>query len=185
MADPVVFLDRDGVVNEDSDTYIKSVCEWIPIPGSLEAIARLNHAGFRVVIVSNQSGLARGLFDTAALASMHQKLRELLAKYGGRVEMIAYCPHGPRDTCTCRKPRPGLLMTLGRRLRIDLRGLPLVGDSISDIQVAHGLGMTPWLVLTGKGQRTVESSAADLRGVRVLPDLRAVADQLVKESIGS
>lgn len=182
MTDAVVILDRDGVINEDSDAYIKSASEWIPVPGSLEAIARLNHAGFRVGVVSNQSGLSRGLFDTAALGAMHRKLRELLAKHGGRIEMIAYCPHGPTDGCFCRKPQTGLLKTLGKRLGIDLRGVPLVGDSISDIEAALSLGMAPWLVLTGKGTRTLETGAARLSGVRVLPDLQAIADELVKGS---
>lgn len=185
MTDPVVILDRDGVINEDSDAYIKSAAEWIPIPGSLEAIARLNHAGFRVGIVSNQSGLARGFFDIADLCAMHQKLRELLAKHGGRVEMVAYCPHGPAHGCSCRKPQPGLLTALERRLGIDFRGVSLVGDSLSDIQAARSLGMIPWLVLTGKGKRTLESGVGDLRGVRVLPDLRAVVDELIKGAVST
>jgi D-glycero-D-manno-heptose 1,7-bisphosphate phosphatase len=180
MADAVVILDRDGVVNEDSDAYIKSASEWIPIPGSLEAIARLNHAGFRVGIVSNQSGLARGLFDIAALGAMHHKLRDLLAKHGGRVEMIAYCPHGPTDGCSCRKPRSGLLTALATRLGIDFKGVPMVGDSLADIEAARSLGMIPWLVLTGKGKRTLECDVGDLSGVRVLPDLRAVVEEVVR-----
>jgi D-glycero-D-manno-heptose 1,7-bisphosphate phosphatase len=183
MTDPVIILDRDGVINEDSDAYIKSASEWVPIPGSLEAIARLNHAGFRVGIVSNQSGIARGFFDTAALGAMHRKLRELLANHGGRIEMIAYCPHGPADGCACRKPQPGLLAAVARRFGVDFRGVPLVGDSLSDIEAARSLGMIPWLVLTGKGTRTVARGMGDLGGVRVLPDLRAVVDELVKGAV--
>jgi D-glycero-D-manno-heptose 1,7-bisphosphate phosphatase len=180
MSERVVILDRDGVINQDSDDYIKSADEWIPIPGSLEAIARLNHAGFRVGIVSNQSGIARGLFDLSALAAMHRKFRELLAAHGGRVEMIAYCPHGPDAGCECRKPRPGLLKVLAERLGIKLAGVPLVGDSTGDLEAARAMGMTPWLVRTGKGCATLEHGSPDLDGVRVFTDLRAVADELVK-----
>lgn len=185
MTDRVVILDRDGVINEDSDAYIKSAEEWHPIPGSIEAIARLNNAGFRVGIVSNQSGLARGLFDLAALGVMHRKLHDLLAKHGGRVEMIAFCPHGPEEGCQCRKPQPGLLIALAQRLGIELKGVPLVGDSPSDLEAARSLGMRPWLVRTGKGQATLEREGARLEGMRVFQDLRAVADELVKTGVST
>lgn len=176
--DKIVILDRDGVVNKDSDGYIKSAEEWTPIPGSIEAIIRLNNAGFRVGIVSNQSGLARGLFDHEALGAMHRKLHDLLARQGGRVEMIAYCPHGPNDACDCRKPQPGLLRAIGERMGVDLRGAPLVGDSWSDMEAAMAIGMEPWMVRTGKGARYLAAAAP--KGVRVFEDLRAVADALAK-----
>jgi D-glycero-D-manno-heptose 1,7-bisphosphate phosphatase len=180
MADGFVVLDRDGVINQDSDAYIKSADDWLPIPGSIEAIARLNHAGFLVGIVSNQSGIARGLFDLSALDAMHQKLHTLLARQGGRVEMIAYCPHSPQMGCLCRKPQPGLLAAIGERLGIKLAGVPFVGDSWGDVQAARAVGMAPWLVRTGKGERTLESGLGDLDDIRVFADLRAVADELIK-----
>lgn len=180
MSDRVIFLDRDGVINEDSDSYIKSTEEWIPIPGSLEAIARLSGAGFRIAIVSNQSGLSRGLFDLSTLGRMHQKLRDLLAKQGGRVEMIAFCPHHPDQGCECRKPQPGLLKSAAQRLGIDLKGVPFVGDSLTDIQAARFFGMEPWLVKTGKGSGLVKSATEGLQGVKVAADLRSVAEELIR-----
>src|SRR5690606_15356620 len=128
----LVILDRDGVINEDSDAYIKSPDEWIPIPGSLEAIARLNRAEYRVVVASNQSGLARGLFDADTLSRIHEKMHRALADVGGAVDAVFFCPHGPDDECDCRKPRPGLLQDIARRLNVSLRGVPAVGDSLRD-----------------------------------------------------
>lgn len=180
MTDRIVLLDRDGVINEDSDAYVKSAEEWTPIPGSLEAIARLGSAGFRVAVVSNQSGVARGFFDLAALGKMHQKFRDLLAKQGGRVEMIAFCPHAPTQCCDCRKPRPGLLQSVSRRLGVALQGVPFIGDSLSDIQTARSLGMEPWLVQTGKGMHTLRQTPHELDGVKIYPDLRGIAEELIK-----
>ncbi len=173
-------LDRDGVINEDSDDYIKDPDEWEPIPGSIDAIARLCHGGYRVCVASNQSGIGRGLFGFARLNGIHQKLRELLAKQGGRLELIAFCPHQPSDRCGCRKPRPGLLLEIGERMGIGLRGIPFVGDSISDIEAARASGMSPWLVRTGKGERTLALGMDRLEGVLVFPDLSAVADHALE-----
>jgi D-glycero-D-manno-heptose 1,7-bisphosphate phosphatase len=176
MAERVLVLDRDGVINEDSDDYIKGPEEWQPIPGSIEAIARLCHGGYRICVASNQSGIARGLFGLGRLNAMHQKLRELLAKQGGQVELIAFCPHSPADHCLCRKPRPGLLLEIGSRLGIPLSGIPFVGDSIVDVEAARAAGMSPWLVRTGKGERTLAFAKDRLSGVLVFRDLGAVAD---------
>lgn len=147
----LIILDRDGVVNHDSDDYIKSPDEWQPIDGSLEAIARLNHAGYTVAIASNQSGLARGYFDIEVLTAMHKKMDELLAKIGGRIDAIFYCPHGPGDACHCRKPKPGMLLDIGQRFNVPLKQAIFVGDSIADITAANNANAQAVLVRTGKG----------------------------------
>ena len=184
MQEPLVILDRDGVINQDSDDYIKSLDEWRPIPGSIEAIARLSQAGYQVAIASNQSGVARGFLTLAALNAMHQRLRDLVAARGGRIEMIAFCPHGPDEGCLCRKPNPGLLLEIADRLGVDLTGVPFIGDSLSDIQTARAVGATPWLVRSGKGERTLASIAerqleADLLGVPIHTDLDAAVTALI------
>ena len=144
-------LDRDGTINEDSAEYVKSPGEWMPLPGALEAIATLNHAGWHVVVVTNQSGLGRGLFDVAALNAMHAKMHSMLAAVGGRVDAIFYCPHAPDDDCHCRKPNPGLFEQIAERYGVDLKGMPTVGDSVRDLVAGAALGAEPHLVLTGKG----------------------------------
>ncbi|SDX15701.1 D-glycero-beta-D-manno-heptose 1,7-bisphosphate 7-phosphatase [Thiocapsa roseopersicina] len=179
MVDRVVILDRDGVINEDTEHFIKSIDEWIPLPGSIDAIVRLSHAGYRVAVATNQSGLARGLLTPADLDSMHRKLRDLLAEQGGRIEMIVYCPHGPDDGCGCRKPKPGMLEEIGRRLSVNLAGVPFVGDSLGDIVAARAAGADPWMVCTGKGEDTLASGSPDLAGVPVYADLASVADALL------
>jgi D-glycero-D-manno-heptose 1,7-bisphosphate phosphatase len=175
----VVILDRDGVINHDSDSYIKSADEWIPIPGSLEAIARLNQAGYRVLVATNQSGLARGLFSIDALNAMHRKLRRELSTLGAQVEAIFFCPHAPDAHCQCRKPLPGLLEDVAERLQIDLRGIPVVGDSLKDVQAATAVGAAPILVLTGKGQRTWSGHRSELAGVPIYQDLASAVDGLL------
>jgi D-glycero-D-manno-heptose 1,7-bisphosphate phosphatase len=147
----LIILDRDGVVNHDSDDYIKSPDEWQPIDGSLEAIARLNHAGYTVAIASNQSGLARGYFDIEVLTAMHKKMDELLAKIGGRIDAVFYCPHGPDDACHCRKPKPGMLLDIGQRFNVPLKQVIFIGDSIADITAANNANAQAVLVRTGKG----------------------------------
>ncbi|MEE8342406.1 MAG: D-glycero-beta-D-manno-heptose 1,7-bisphosphate 7-phosphatase [Gammaproteobacteria bacterium] len=176
----LIILDRDGVINEDSDEYIKSASEWLPIPGSLEAIARLNRADYRVVVATNQSGIARGLLDLSILNNIHQQMYRALAEVGGHIEAIFFCPHGPDDHCTCRKPAPGLLQDIAKRLRTDLNGVPAVGDSIRDIEAARAAGAQPLLVRTGKGA----STAAQLEGsddVLVFDDLANVVDYLLAD----
>ncbi|HHM06072.1 MAG TPA: D-glycero-beta-D-manno-heptose 1,7-bisphosphate 7-phosphatase [Gammaproteobacteria bacterium] len=175
----LVILDRDGVINEDSDHYIKSPEEWVPLPGSLAAIARLNQAGYRVVVASNQSGLARGYFDRATLARMHDKMHRALAQAGGKVEEVFFCPHHPDEGCACRKPRPGMLHQIATRLHTDLNGVPFIGDSLSDVQAARAVGAAPILVRTGKGKRTLARSEG-LEGVPVFDDLAAAVAALLR-----
>jgi D-glycero-D-manno-heptose 1,7-bisphosphate phosphatase len=175
----LIILDRDGVINEESDEYIKSPEEWEPIQGSLDAIARLNKTGYHVVVATNQSGIARGLFDLDDLHRMHQKMDELLARVGGLVEAVFFCPHGPNEDCDCRKPKPGLLVQIADRLGITLEGVPAVGDSLRDVQAAKAAGATPILVTTGKGQTAVEAGEG-LKGVAVFRDLASVADELTR-----
>ena len=148
----LAILDRDGTINADSDDYVKSPEEWAPLPGALEAIAKLNHAGWHVVLATNQSGLARGLFDMAALNAMHVKMNRLLAAHGGRIDAAFFCPHQPTDACACRKPLPGLLLQIGERFGVELKDVPCVGDSLRDLQAAQAAGCVPHLVLTGKSQ---------------------------------
>ncbi len=150
----LVILDRDGVINHDSASYIKSPEEWKPIPGSLEAIALLNQAGYRVLIATNQSGVGRGLFDMATLNAIHDKMHRALSQAGGRVDGIFYCPHAQDAGCSCRKPRPGLLDEISRRFGVSLEGVPVIGDSLRDLQAAAAVGAQPVLVLTGKGKKT-------------------------------
>lgn len=150
-----VILERDGVINEDPDAYIKSPEEWMPIPGSLEAIAQLNRSGFRIAVLTNQAGVSREVFDLAALERIHDKMRQQVEEAGGHIEAVFVCPHGPEDGCDCRKPRPGLLQRFAREYGVDLRGVPVVGDSLRDVQAAQSVGAEPILVETGKGKRTL------------------------------
>ncbi|MFL2561403.1 MAG: D-glycero-beta-D-manno-heptose 1,7-bisphosphate 7-phosphatase [Arenicellales bacterium] len=151
MKPGLVIVDRDGVINFDSDAYIKSVSEWVAIPGSLEALARLSRADYRVVVATNQSGIARGLYNMATLNRIHQKMAKALGEQGGRIDAIFFCPHGPDDGCHCRKPKPGLLHEISERLKVGLAGVPVVGDSLSDLECADATGALPMLVKTGKG----------------------------------
>ncbi len=150
----LVILDRDGVINHDSDDYIKSPDEWIPIDGSPEAIARLSQWGYRVVVATNQSGVGRGLFSMDMLNAIHDKMHRVVSQAGGRIEAIFFCPHTDKDKCACRKPKPGLLQEIALRLRCDLDDVPTIGDSLRDLQAAVTVGAQPLLVLTGKGART-------------------------------
>jgi D-glycero-D-manno-heptose 1,7-bisphosphate phosphatase len=150
-----VLLDRDGVINADSDQFIKSPDEWQPITGSLEAIALLNRHGYKVAVISNQSGLARGLFDLTMLEKIHAKMQRLTAEKGGKIDAVYFCPHGPADGCNCRKPRPGLLEEFAADHHVSLQGMFFIGDSLRDIQTAQAVGAAPILVKTGKGQKTL------------------------------
>jgi D-glycero-D-manno-heptose 1,7-bisphosphate phosphatase len=182
-ASKLVILDRDGVINVDSDQYVKSADEWIPLPGSLEAIAELNQAGFQVTVATNQSGLARGLFTINDLHAMHQKMMDLLAPMGGRVDSIFFCPHVDADQCNCRKPLPGLMRDIASRYRkadsaMPLTGVPIVGDSLRDLEAATVLGASPHLVLTGKGQKTLDAGVLPA-GTVVHADLMAFTKSLL------
>ena len=156
MTKKVIILDRDGVINQDSDEFIKSPEEWQPIEGSLQAIAQLNNAGYKVAVATNQSGVARGLFDINVLEAVHQKMHNMLADYGGHIDGVYFCPHGPDDKCKCRKPLPGLLYEIASKLKIELKDVPVIGDSFRDLQAAMAAGAEPILVKTGKGLKTLK-----------------------------
>ncbi|ATR81089.1 D-glycero-beta-D-manno-heptose-1,7-bisphosphate 7-phosphatase [Pseudomonas sp. FFUP_PS_473] len=173
----LLIIDRDGVINEDSDAYIKSVEEWIPIPGSIEAIAQLSKAGWTVAVATNQSGIARGYYPTATLDAMHERLRGLVAEQGGEVGLIVHCPHGPDDGCDCRKPKPGMLKTIAAHYAVELAGLWFVGDSKGDLEAALAVDAQPVLVKTGKGERTLSKGLP--AGTLVFEDLAAVARALI------
>ena len=152
----LAILDRDGVINHDSDQYIKSPVEWRPIAGSIEAIARLNQHGYRIAVATNQSGIGRGLFDMATLNAINDKMMELVFRQGGRIDALFFCPHTAVEDCGCRKPRTGMLEEIAARFHTELKGVPVVGDSLKDLQTADAVGAQPILVLTGKGERTRE-----------------------------
>jgi D-glycero-D-manno-heptose 1,7-bisphosphate phosphatase len=180
----LIVLDRDGTINQDRDDFVKSPDEWVPIPGALEAIARLNHAGWHTVVATNQSGLARGLFDTAVLNEVHIKMNQALARVGGRIDAVFFCPHGPSEGCRCRKPLPGLFELIGERYGIDMAGVPLVGDKLSDLQAGAAVGCACHLVRTGKGARLTDAQLDELRrqipGTQVHADLAAFAEHLIQ-----
>jgi D-glycero-D-manno-heptose 1,7-bisphosphate phosphatase len=178
----LIILDRDGTINSDSDDFVKTPDEWMPLPGALEAIARLNHAGWRVVIASNQSGLGRGLFDVASLNAMHAKMHKMLAAVGGRIDAVFYCPHSPEENCACRKPLPGLFEQIGTRFGIALRGVPTAGDSLRDIQAGAAAGCEPHLVLTGKSAQLAGQNRPEglPPGTQLHRDLAAFADYILE-----
>ncbi|MCD6041166.1 MAG: histidinol-phosphate phosphatase family protein [Burkholderiales bacterium] len=173
----LLILDRDGTINHDSDDYIKSPEEWRPLKGSLEAIARLTQADYRIVVATNQSGIARGLFDTRTLFAIHDTLLRALAPLGGRIDAFFFCPHAADSGCPCRKPQPGMLLEVGRRFNVPLDEVYMVGDAQRDLEAAAAAGARPVLVLTGKGEET--RAAGKLPpGTRVFADLAAFAEQL-------
>ena len=174
----LIILDRDGVINYDSDQFIKSPEEWRPIPGSLEAISRLNHAGFRVVVATNQSGLGRGLFDMATLIAINDKMYKALAQVGGRIDAVFYCPHAADSACECRKPKPGMIIEIGHRFGVELTGVPCVGDSVRDLQAAAAVDAQPILVLSGKGEKTLRDGVFPANTI-IYPDLAFVATALL------
>lgn len=182
MVAPLVILDRDGVLNRDSVDFVKSAAEWQPLPGSMEAIGLLTQAGFKVCVASNQSGIGRGLFSRAALYAMHRKLRRLAAAEGGSIDRIVVCPHHPGVGCECRKPRPGLLLRLARMLKVSLQGVPVVGDSLRDLDAARAAGARPVLVLTGNGMKTSTELAARGESVETYPDLLGFVRVLLNEN---
>jgi len=174
----LVILDRDGVINRDSDQFIKSPDEWIALDGSLEAIAELNQAGYQVVVATNQSGIGRGLFEAAALNAMHEKMYKALATSGGRVDAVFFCPHTAADACECRKPKAGMLREIARRFDMDLTGVPVVGDSLRDLQAGVEVGAVPHLVLNGKGGKTRDAGNLP-PGTQIHEDLRAFVRALL------
>ncbi len=176
----LIVLDRDGVINHDSDEYIKSAEEWQAIPGSLEVIGKLYQNGYRIVVASNQAGLAHGKFNIDDLNATHKKMHTHLAQFGGIIEAIFFCPHGPDDGCACRKPKPGLFLDIAKRLRVKLEGVMAVGDKLSDMQAASVAGASPALVRTGYGQTVVDNNEVP-EGVPVYEDLSAVAASLLSK----
>ena len=175
----IVILDRDGVINFDSDNFIKSPAEWKPIPGSLEAIARLSQAGFHVVVASNQSGIDRGLFDMDTLNAIHDKMHRAVKAVGGRIDAIFYCPHSADSNCNCRKPKPGMFERIAGCFNIDLANAYAVGDSLRDLQAAATSGAKPVLVLSGKGKAT-QADGGTPEGTLVFDDLAAVVEHILK-----
>jgi len=174
----LIILDRDGVINFDSDQFIKNPAEWLPIPGSLEAIARLNQADYRVVVATNQSGIGRGLFDMPTLNAIHNKMHKACALVGARIDAVFFCPHTADSHCHCRKPEVGMLEEIAARYNVNLAGVPVVGDSLRDLLPAAALGARPFLVLTGKGTKT-QAAGGLPEGTRVFPDLAALVAELV------
>ena len=169
----LIILDRDGVINFDSDQFIKNPEEWKPIPGSLEAIARLCQADYRVVVATNQSGIGRGLFDMSTLNSIHDKMHKACALMGGRIDAVFFCPHTSDANCNCRKPKSGMIEEIAQRYNMELHGVPAVGDSLRDLEASAKLGAQPFLVLTGKGKLTQE------KGTQTFADLAAVVTHLL------
>lgn len=178
-----VLLDRDGVINFDSPDYILSPQDWRPVPGSLEAIARLNRAGIAVAICSNQSALGRGMIDQPTFEAIHAKMMQAIEEKGGEISHIAYCPHAPDDTCRCRKPLPGLLEQTLAALGIKANEALMIGDSARDVQAAHAIGMPVWLVQSGYGDADaiLKKSRALVPDTRVFDDLAAAVDSLLDE----
>jgi D-glycero-D-manno-heptose 1,7-bisphosphate phosphatase len=175
----IIILDRDGVINLDSDHFIKNPSEWKPIPGSMEAIARLTQAGYRVVVATNQSGIERGLFDMDMLNAIHDKMHRAVKAAGGRIDAIFYCPHAAENICDCRKPKPGMLNRIAGCFNVDLDGVLAVGDSLRDLQAAKAAGATPVLVLTGKGKNTQTDDNIP-EGTLVFESLAAVVEHLLE-----
>lgn len=179
----LAILDRDGTINRESDDYIKCPEEWEPLPGSLEAIGRLNRGGWRVVVASNQSGLGRELFTPTDLFDVHEKMNRLLQTHGGHVDAFFFCPHHPEDDCPCRKPKTGLLREISQRFHTSLAGVPVIGDSRRDMEAALATGARPMLVLTGRGEDTRRELEQEdrLAEVEVHADLAAAANTLLAE----
>ncbi len=177
----LVILDRDGVINTDSPHYIKSPEEWHPIPGSLEAIARLNQAGFLVAVATNQSGVARGFYSLETLEKIHQKMQTECAQYGGTIEAIFFCAHGPEEGCDCRKPKPGLYHQIARHFNVDLKetAIPAIGDSLRDLEAAKASGCLPVLVLTGNGKKTQQNLPPEFNAIPIYGNLALAVEALL------
>ncbi len=178
----LVILDRDGVINIDSDHFIKSPAEWKPIPGSIEAIARLNQGGYRVVVATNQSGIGRGLFDMATLNAINDKMMETVFRAGGRIDAIFYCPCTAEQHCHCRKPDTGMFEDIAARFHVDLTGVPCIGDSLRDLEAGAKVGCVPLLVLTGKGALT-QAKGGMPKGTKTFADLAAATHFLVSDAV--
>ena len=177
----LIILDRDGVINHDSVDYIKSPQEWLPIAGSLQAITRLNSAGYQVMVASNQSGIAKKRLSIATLLDIHNKMRRLVEEAGGQIKAVFFCPHAPQDDCTCRKPKPGMYIDISKRSQVSLQGLPIIGDSLRDLQAAAAVNAQPYLVKTGNGMQTIHHlSESGLGDVPVFDDLAKAVEHIIQ-----
>ena len=176
----LIVLDRDGVINEDLERPVANADEWVPIPGSLEAIARLHQSGWSVAVATNQSGLGRGIIDLSTLHSIHQRMHEMTNQSGGKIDVVVFCPHSDSDDCACRKPAPGMLYTISERLGVELNNVVLVGDSLRDMQAAMAAAATPVIVRTGKGQKTLDSHKG-LEHIPAFDDLASYVDELLAD----
>ena len=177
----LVILDRDGVINQDSANFIKSPNEWIALPGSLEAIALLNQSGYRVAVATNQSGIARGLFDMATLNAIHDKMHRALALLGGRIDALFYCPHAADDNCHCRKPKTGMVEDIGRRFSVELNQVYGVGDSLRDLQAFADAGCKPILLRSGKGEETLAQGNLPQKTL-IFADLNEAVSHILAEN---
>jgi D-glycero-D-manno-heptose 1,7-bisphosphate phosphatase len=182
-ADKLVILGRDGVLNEYREAHVTEPGEWVPVPGALEAVARINHAGWHTVVATNQAGIGRGMIDMAAVNAVHARMHQLLMAQGARIDAVFFCPHTPEEGCTCRKPLPGMLLDIGRRYGLDLAQVPMVGDTLRDLLAAQAAGCEPHLVLSGRaaslGDDALQDWMAQVPGTLVHADLNAFADFLL------
>ena len=180
---PLVILGRDGILNEFREGHVTEPEEWVPVPGALEAVARINHAGWHTVVATNQSGIGRGMIDMSAVNAVHARMHQLLQAQGGRIDAVFFCPHTPEDGCDCRKPLPGLMLDIGRRYGIGLQGVPMVGDTLRDLQAAQAAGCEPHLVLSGRARGlhgdALQALVAQVPQARVHKSLDAFADFLL------
>ncbi len=180
----LVILGRDGILNHFRENHVAAPEEWVPMPGALEAVARMNHSGWHVVVATNQSGIGRGMIDMAAVNAVHAAMNQALHAQGGRVDAVFFCPHTPEDDCDCRKPRPGMLLDVGRRYGVDLGGVPVVGDTLRDLQAADAAGAEPHLVLSGRAAGLADDAAAAMLAqvprARVHASLGAFVDFLLQ-----
>jgi D-glycero-D-manno-heptose 1,7-bisphosphate phosphatase len=179
----LIILGRDGILNEYRDDHVKAAAEWVPIPGALEAVSRLNHAGWHAVVATNQAGIGRGMIDMASVNLIHAHMNKLMQAQGARLDAVFFCPHTPEDRCECRKPLPGMMLEIGRRYGIDLHQVPVAADTLRDLQAAQAAGCEPHLVRTGRAAGLDESQIEQWRqqvpGVRVHADLAALAEDLI------
>jgi D-glycero-D-manno-heptose 1,7-bisphosphate phosphatase len=180
----LVILGRDGILNEYREEHVTTPEEWQPVPGALEAVARINHAGWHTVVATNQSGIGRGMIDMSAVNTVHAHMNKMLQAQGGRLDAVFFCPHTEQDNCDCRKPKPGMLLDVGRRYGIDLATVPVVGDTERDLVAAHAAGCEPHLVLSGRAARlapeAVQALLAQVPGARAHASLAAFADFLLQ-----
>lgn len=173
----LVILGRDGILNKYREDHVKSPSEWVPIPGALEAVARLNHAGWHAAVATNQAGIGRGLIDMASVNAIHTHMNQMLLAQGGRLDAVFFCPHTPEDGCSCRKPQPGMMRDIGQRYGVDLQNVPMVCDTLRDLQAAQAAGCEPHLVRTGR--------AAGLTGEQVQQMLDKVPESTVHADLGA